>query len=168
MLTIRTALLNQVVHKYRLDGFIRVLCQVILDEYGLIYCVCDEPEFPIQFLPLLVDNEISISTTGICIDEIIKTTTNDLKVQTNINTQDLIGAFPSKVLPFVNQPIWVQAQLFNNLQTIGGGFQSLINWAPEIYSPTSKDIEIATQVDLLERLYEESEIDQDSQLDLDI
>ena len=160
MLTIQTGKLTQIIHKDRQDGVIRVLCKIRLKKYGLVDCHCSENEFPIHFLPLLVDSELSISTFTMYLDHLkagfTELNNNELKPNGVI---DLSKFIPTKILPFPNQPMIVHAHLFNSLQMYGNSFQSLIDWAPEKESNFSRRKELHQQLFMLERLYQESQVD---------
>jgi hypothetical protein len=162
MLTIQTGQLNEIIHKYRHGGIIRVLCKITLEDYGIIDCHCDENEFPIHFLPLLIDNYLSISTFKMYLDH-LKTFpgAREKDKDKNENSLDLSKFIPTKILPFPNQPMMVHAHLFNNLQIYGKSYQSLIKWSPNGSSAISPRKEQFDQLMMLEHLYKESQINED-------
>ena len=160
MLTIQLGKLTQIIHKELQDGVIRVLCKVRLKKYGLLDCYCSENEFPIHFLPLLVDSELSISTFTMYLDHLkagfTELNNNELKPNGVI---DLSKFIPTRILPYPNQSMHVHAHLFNSLQMYGTSYQSLIDWAPEKESNFSRRKELHQQLFMLERLYQKSQGD---------
>lgn len=157
--TIQTGLLTEIIHKYRHGEVIRVLCKVYLKDYGVIDCIVDENEFPIHFLPLLINSEVSVITFRMYLDRLKGFPTPQ---QTGKKSIDLSEFIPTRLLPYLNQPLWLQAHVFNSLSLYGKGYQSLIEWAPKDAPVSSPRKEKFDQLMMLERLFEESQSEDES------
>ena len=156
MFTIQTAKLTKIIHKHRCGGIIRVLCKVTLNDDRLINCYCEETEFPIHFLPLLINQKLCISSFDLYLDY-LKLSNKPPKYLKDRKSLDLRKALPTKILPLRNQPVIVHAFLFDKMYVIGNSYQSLIQWAPEQESPISPKEERLGQIALLEKLYRKSQ-----------